>query len=374
MLDIVDVPLRSPQRDPSQPENWLVDEKSRWNYVGSLPVQELKRFVESPPNLWLELNTPTDRISTEYISKLPPTQSLYLLHLPKSVVRPTLTTKPAFRLHFMYNGIPYRLRITDPIAVGRFTERMIGRSELQLRDVIACISLGTPFKGFHYKLVASITQPLAEKTLFTVGHSSRSIDEFIDLLREHNIEAIADVRSQPYSARFPHFSMQALQASLRGAGIRYVFLGRELGARRDEREVYENGQVRYERIVDTTLFQRGIDRVVNGSDRYRICLMCAEKDPLDCHRSVLISRHLQNYGINTMHILGKGLSETHSTSERRLAGEENVRPYQLQIKGDGFDNDSAIDRAYALREQRITFRMREICDEDFLYRVHPKVG
>lgn len=373
MLDIVEVPFRAVQNDATQPENWFIDTSSRWSRVGSLPLDELEHFVETPPNLWLQLNCPTDRVSAEYLAKVPPKQSLYFLRLPESVVRPTESRKPGFRLHFTYNGIAFRLKITDPLAIGLYTEQMIGRTELRLRDATVCISLGSPFEGYHYKLVASITQPLAQHTLFTIGHSSRSIEEFIDILNQHGIDAIADVRSRPYSSRFPHFSRRSLQESLHAAGIHYVFLGNELGARRDDPEAYVNRRVSYARIAQTDAFQEGIERVIKGIERYRIVLMCAEKDPLTCHRTILVSRHLNEYGLNIVHILDGGQTETHSAAERRLATEERINSNQLGLAGGGFDNVAPLDRAYTLREEKIAFRLGESTDEDLHDRVYSKI-
>src|SRR4051812_26369658 len=127
--------------------------------------------------------------------------------------------------------------------------------------------------------------------LFTIGHSTHTAEKFLDLLRIHRIEAIGDVRSSPFSAWTPQFNRPALEASLRAASVQYVFLGDELGARRAEREVYLGGVARYERIAKVAAFQSGLDRVRKGAQKYRLALMCAEKDPLECHRTILVCRN-----------------------------------------------------------------------------------
>ena len=131
------------------------------------------------------------------------------------------------------------------------------------------------------------------RELFTVGHSNLSIEAFISLLQQHEITAVADVRSHPYSRRFPHFSQPTLKASLLNAGIRYVFLGKELGARPEDLSCYEGGKALYQRIADTQLFSEGIQRLLKGTEIYKIALMCAEKDPITCHRTILVCRQLK---------------------------------------------------------------------------------
>jgi uncharacterized protein (DUF488 family) len=121
--------------------------------------------------------------------------------------------------------------------------------------------------------------------VYTVGHSSQSIEEFIASLQRHAIEVVADVRSRPYSRRFAHFSRESLQSTLKATDIGYVFLGRELGARRDEPECYVDGQAVYDRIVTLPAFAEGINRLLDGARKYRVALMCAEQDPLTCHRT-----------------------------------------------------------------------------------------
>ena len=172
------------------------------------------------------------------------------------------------------------------------------------------------------------------RELFTVGHSNLSIEAFISLLQQHEITAVADVRSHPYSRRFPHFSQPALKASLLNAGIRYVFLGKELGARPEDLSCYEGGKALYERIAATQVFFEGIQRLVKGVETYKIALMCAEKDPITCHRTILVCRQLRNFRLQINHILSDGSLESHQQLEERLLGKFNKnlhQPIQLSL-------------------------------------------
>src|ERR1051325_10744048 len=149
-------------------------------------------------------------------------------------------------------------------------------------------------------------------TVYTVGHSTHSIERFIELLTSTHVEAVSDVRSRPYSRMNPQFNREPLEKVLCGVGIKYVFLGKELGARSEDKSCYRNGQVQYDLLASTPLFKQGIDRIKDGARDYRVALMCAEKEPLECHRTILVARRLFEDGISITHILADGRLEEHS--------------------------------------------------------------
>ena len=154
--------------------------------------------------------------------------------------------------------------------------------------------------------------------IYTVGHSNHPIEKFLHLLTHNAITAVADVRSRPFSRRHPHFNKERLCATLAQNDIAYVFLGAELGARSDDESCYEDGQVQYQRLAATSLFQQGIDRVLGGAEKFRVALMCAEKEPLDCHRTLLVSRALEKRGVAISHILADGSIEPQPQTMTRL--------------------------------------------------------
>ena len=158
----------------------------------------------------------------------------------------------------------------------------------------------------------------AATVVYTVGHSTHPIDTFLALLARHAITAIGDVRSSPYSRRNPQFNREPLRDALADAGIAYVFLGDELGARTRDADCYEHGKVSYERLARTDAFQQGLERVQRGAAEYRLALMCAEKEPLDCHRTILVARHLHERGVTVRHILADGTLEAHEQTIERL--------------------------------------------------------
>jgi uncharacterized protein (DUF488 family) len=144
-------------------------------------------------------------------------------------------------------------------------------------------------------------------TIFTIGHSNHPVDKFIGLLQANGIEAVVDTRSKPYSRYAGQFNREALQASIASAGMKYVYLGRELGGKPEEAAFYDaKGQVLYARLAASAPFAEGIERVLAGSERYRIALLCAEEDPRRCHRHLLLAPVLAERGAIIQHIRAGG--------------------------------------------------------------------
>lgn len=195
--------------------------------------------------------------------------------------------------------------------------------------------------------------------VFTIGHSNHSIEKLVELLAMHAITAVGDVRSSPYSRYNPQFNRETLCAALKSARIAYVFLGRELGARPEDRSCYLNGKVDYDGLASTELFERGLQRVAKGSKQHTIALLCAEKDPLTCHRCILVSRHLVSRRMSVQHILEDGRLEDHCDSLSRLLRELNL------AGGDLFrSHEQLILDAYKRRGQEIAYMEREASVQD----------
>lgn len=187
-------------------------------------------------------------------------------------------------------------------------------------------------------------------TLFTIGHSDHEMSALIDLLRRHGVAAVVDVRSQPYSRLHDQFNRETLAAALRQAGIDYLFLGRELGARRDERESYRDHQARYDLIARLPAFQEGLDRVRREAAARRVSLLCAEKDPIACHRMLLVCRNLRSDPIEIRHILADGSLETTAQAETRLLDAAGVPQSCLFL-----DRGQLIEDAYDAQGRRIAY-------------------
>lgn len=193
------------------------------------------------------------------------------------------------------------------------------------------------------------------KELFTIGHSNHSLDHFIELLVEYELHTIIDVRANPYSKYSSHFNKDVLESALRNADIDYIFMGRELGAQRSEDDCYVEGKARYDRIAHLSTFQNGLERVLKEVEHNRGALMCAEADPITCHRTILICRELKKTcpDLQITHILADGTEEQQELSEKRLI---NLHKLQPELFGDLTSMSGLIEKAYDLQAEKIAYK------------------
>lgn len=161
----------------------------------------------------------------------------------------------------------------------------------------------------------------AQPSLYSIGYATKPINQFIEQLKQNRIDAVADVRSVPYSKAFHDYHRETLAKTLKNHAIYYVYLGDELGPRsKDDAHYDDHGQVQFDRLMTSALYQQGVQRLRTGLDKgLNIALMCAEKDPADCHRSLLIGyEFLHRQGIGIWHIDHEGRLETQQVLEERL--------------------------------------------------------
>jgi uncharacterized protein (DUF488 family) len=192
------------------------------------------------------------------------------------------------------------------------------------------------------------------KELFTIGHSVHTVEGFIELLKQHYVNALCDVRSSPYSRYTPQFNRESLKEDVLKHRISYIYLGAELGPRSSDPSCYENGKVQYKRLAEKEIFQQGLDRLRKGMATYRIALLCAEKDPLTCHRMLLVCRNLRGYDILIRHIMEDGSLEDNRDTEQRL---------MKLLKIDSTDlfstEEEQIQRAYDLQAEKVAYTLEE---------------
>lgn len=187
--------------------------------------------------------------------------------------------------------------------------------------------------------------------IYTIGHSNHEVSTFIGLLQLHGVNALVDVRSHPYSRFVPQYSREPLDATLAGLDIAYVFLGKELGARTNNSACYNQGKVQYDRLAKEPYFIEGLNRIRQGMEHYSIALMCAEKDPLDCHRAVLVARKIFESGIAVSHIHADESLEPHQEMESRLLALCKLP------EGDMFKSrEEFVAEAYSIQGERIAYQ------------------
>jgi uncharacterized protein (DUF488 family) len=193
------------------------------------------------------------------------------------------------------------------------------------------------------------------KQIFTIGHSNHSFGHFIELLASQSVSSIADVRSHPYSQYCPQFNKGDIEQFLKNAGIEYIFLGKELGARTSDENCYIEGQAKYQLISESLVFQSGLEYVVQKTEKSRLALMCSEAEPLNCHRMILICRQLKkrNPDIKIIHILGDGSAESQEESEQRLIRLHKLQP---ELFGELTTMSGIIEKAYELQANKIEFK------------------
>lgn len=186
--------------------------------------------------------------------------------------------------------------------------------------------------------------------LFTIGHSTHSLKKFVEYLHRHDIKAVGDVRSRPYSQYSPQFNRELLSEALKSEGILYVFMGKELGGRPTNKDFFKKGRAQYEQIVHTKLFQCGVDRLHEGVKKYSIAIMCTEKDPITCHRMILICRYLRSDNLKIFHILDDGSLESNESAESRLLKDVGLTHEDLFLS-----RSQLLEHAYIIQGAKIAY-------------------
>jgi uncharacterized protein (DUF488 family) len=157
--------------------------------------------------------------------------------------------------------------------------------------------------------------------VLTLGHSRHGIAGFVALAKSHGIDTVIDVRGQPYSRFNPQFNRERFAASLEDAGIGYVWEGERLPGRPRDRKLHTtDGAVDWAALRAAPGFAAGIDAVLERAAAGRIALVCAEEDPLRCHRRFLLTPPLIERGARVVHVRGDGRAETEADVAARQKG------------------------------------------------------
>lgn len=198
--------------------------------------------------------------------------------------------------------------------------------------------------------------PANSSMLFTIGHSNCDLGDFIATLSSHGIQMLGDVRSRPVSYRFPQFNRDPLEAGLASVRIQYDFLGASLGGRPSDPRVYlENGLVDYAARRQSPDFSAGIDRVLEISRSRNLVLMCAEEDPLQCHRFLMLCPAFLDRGVTPLHLRKGGALESQQDAEDRLLALHDLTAFD---SGSLFASERSLALEDAIRRQSREYAFR----------------
>ena len=198
-------------------------------------------------------------------------------------------------------------------------------------------------------------------TVYTIGYSGFSINDFIATLKANHISLVVDVRSQPYSQWFSDYNKENLERTLEQAGIYYRNYATEFGARQENRIYYSNeGYLDFEKFAKSPQFLQGYEKLVNSMKQdYRFALMCAEKDPFNCHRTMLVSRAFHETGYNVVHLLPNDLKITQKEIETRLLETYFPNRNQVTFFAESLNEDECLIQAYRKRNSEIGYSIEE---------------
>lgn len=197
--------------------------------------------------------------------------------------------------------------------------------------------------------------------IYSIGYSGFDIKDFIGILKSKQISIVIDVRSQPYSQRYPEYNKENLSNTLMCSGIYYRNYAKEFGARQDDRCFYtDEGYLDFDLFAKSPGFSHGFKKLIDSMERdYVIALMCAEKDPINCHRAILVSRVFAKSGYRVVHILPDNAEMTQADIESRLLNMYFPDRNQITLFDEALDDNDYLALAYKKRNSEIGYSIRE---------------
>ncbi len=200
-----------------------------------------------------------------------------------------------------------------------------------------------------------------KNVIYTIGYTAFNIIDFVKVLKKYDIKCLIDVRSTPKSNYYKDFDDTNIKNTLSTNNIIYRNYKKEFGARQDDMNFYCNGYLDFEKFSKSQQFNEGIEKIKKAQEMgYGVCLMCAEKDPINCHRTVLIGRNLDKKGFKVEHILADETTCTQKNIDNRLLNKYFPNRNQLSIFGsDNLSDEENLEIAYKMKNKEIGFRLEE---------------
>lgn len=196
------------------------------------------------------------------------------------------------------------------------------------------------------------------KEIFTIGYAGFELAELVSVLQAYGVNSLIDVRSSPYSKYYSDYNIDNLRTELNKMNIAYRNYKSEFGARQTEKQYYPNGYMDFSLFTRSEAFRSGLDRLCNACGLgYRFVLMCSEKDPVDCHRAIMVAREFYNIGYDIKHILPDGGIMTQAQIERRLVDMYYPDSDQLSLLDNALSWEEMVSNSYAFQNRKIGYRL-----------------
>ncbi len=196
-------------------------------------------------------------------------------------------------------------------------------------------------------------------TIYTIGHSQHQLEHFLDMLKKNNVNYVIDVRSTPYSKFAQDYDRENIKKYLEDNEIHYTYMGKHFGARQENQSLYTSeGYLDFSKVEESKFFQDAIQNVMKGMETNRIALMCTEKQPIDCHRAILVGNAFFNKGCNVEHILPDGSVQTHGELNEELLDMYFPTRNQLHLF-EVHTEEGDLKEAYKMRNKAIGYNISE---------------
>ena len=196
--------------------------------------------------------------------------------------------------------------------------------------------------------------------IYTIGYTGFTVEELVSRLKQLNINVVIDVRSSPYSERYSDYNKENIEAILSKNGIYYRNYAKEFGARQENRALYsKEGYLDFEKFAKTDAFLAGVEKIKNSVAKgYNIVFLCAEKKPIQCHRTILVARAFYELGYEVIHLVPNNETLSHGEVVSQLLNKYCPNIGQVGLFDENTKSDDEyIAEAYRMQNKKIGYKV-----------------